>query len=541
MISFLEGWLCTTTLTTSGIAHQYFIGGEHLVLLLQVLGVHFVAFVAFAVYWMVLYPRYFTPFRNIPTPSRRNILTGNYPVLFPDNAWVPLRELAETTPNDGLLRIYSALSGEALLVTSPPAIRDLLSVNAFDFGHQDLVKIAIKRFTGSNLGFLSNDEFKLHRKNMMPAFTVPHVRHLTAIFWAKAQKMASCMATDLRANPFARINFREYVSRATLDNIGLAGMGHDFDTLQHPDNALRNHCRKLILDQTRVFSWVGLLSRYFDMRLVMRLPVKKLREISSSATYLRGVTADVIQARSEKLEKAEDTRTTKDIITVALASGVFEQRHLVDHVMTFLTAGPESTATAFEWTMYELGRRPDMQRRLRDEVTVAIGTDVASTEDAGLRIQALPYLNAFCSEVLRCYPFTPILAKVAQRDTTLMGYRVPKGTVVLYSAEITNHDHTLWGADADEFNPERWMGEGRARSGGATSNYAMLTFGAGPRSCIGVHFARATLGCLVAAVVATFEIELVNPETAGRVKFGQTMKSAEGVFGRLKFVRPVEG
>lgn len=94
--------------------------------------------------------------------KHRTILTGNYPVLFPDNPWVPLRRLAETTPNDGLLRIYSALSGEAILVTSPPAIRDMLTVNAFDYAHQDLVKIAIKRFTGSNLGFLGNDVFKVY-------------------------------------------------------------------------------------------------------------------------------------------------------------------------------------------------------------------------------------------------------------------------------------------------------------------------------------------------------------------------------------------
>ncbi|KAB8227686.1 cytochrome P450 [Aspergillus alliaceus] len=538
MISFLEFWLCTLTLASGGIVHQALTCGEHIALLFQVLGAHVVAFVAFAVYWMILYPRYFTPLGNIPTPSRRRILTGNYPVLFPDNAWVPLRELAETTPNDGLLRIYSTLSGEALLVTSPPAIRDMLTVNAFDFAHQDLVKIAIKRFTGSNLGFLSNDEFKLHRKNMMPAFTVPHVRKLTSIFWAKAQEMVHCMSNELRADPFARINFREYVSRATLDNIGLAGMGHDFQTLKQPDNDLRSHYRKLILDPTRVFSWVGLLSRYFDMRLLMRVPLKKLIEISQSANYLRAVTTAVIQDRSEKLVEAEDNRA-KDIITVALASGVFDERHLVDHVMTFLTAGHESTATAFEWTMYELGRRPEMQSRLRDELREAIGTDLAAV-DFGLRVQNLPYLNAFCSEVLRCYPFSPIIVKVAQQETTLMGQRIPKGTVVLYSAEVSNHDKTLWGPDADKFDPERWIGEGKAKSGGASSNYAMLTFGAGPRNCIGANFARATLECLVAAVLSTFEIELVNPDTAGRLKFGQTKKSAEGVYGRLKFVRPVE-
>jgi hypothetical protein len=88
---------------------------------------------------------------------------------------------------------------------------------------------------------------------MMPAFTVPHVRNLTDIFWRKAQEMVQCIGDELRANPDAPINFREYVSRATLDNIGLAGMGHDFQTLQQPDNDLRSHYRKLILDPTRVF------------------------------------------------------------------------------------------------------------------------------------------------------------------------------------------------------------------------------------------------------------------------------------------------
>ncbi|KAJ6088621.1 hypothetical protein N7486_009882 [Penicillium sp. IBT 16267x] len=535
MRSFLEIWLCALTLTVGGIVHQAFVGGHYTALFYNLIGAELCAFVGFAVYWMILYPRYFTPFRDIPTPSHRTILTGNYPVLFPDNAWVPLRKLVESTPNEGLLRIYSALSGEVILATSAPAIRDMLTVNAFDYAHQDLVKIAIKRFTGSNLGFLSNDDFKLHRKNMMPAFTVPHIRNLTDIFWRKAQEMVQCMGDELRANPDAPINFREYVSRATLDNIGLAGMGHDFQTLQQPDNDLRNHYRKLILDPTRVFSWVGLLSRYFDMRVLMKVPVKKLIEISNSANYLRGITGGIIRQRKEKLVADEDL-SKKDIVTVALASGVFEEHHLIDHVMTFITAGHESTATAFEWTMYELGRRPEMQQLLRAELHDALGTNLAATE-YGPRGQNLPYLNAFCNEVLRCYPFSPIIIKVAKQDSMMIGHRIPKGTVVIYSAEVTNHDKTLWGTDADVFNPDRWIGEGKANSGGASSNFAMLTFGAGPRNCIGANFARATLECLVAAVVSTFEIGLVNPDTAGKLKFGQTNKSAEGVFGQLTFVR----
>jgi high-affinity Fe2+/Pb2+ permease len=77
MISFLGLWLCTVTLASGGIFHQALAGGEHTALHFQVLGAHVVAFVAFAVYWMILYPRYFTPFGNIPTPSVRIHVTSH--------------------------------------------------------------------------------------------------------------------------------------------------------------------------------------------------------------------------------------------------------------------------------------------------------------------------------------------------------------------------------------------------------------------------------------------------------------------------------
>ncbi|KAJ0123825.1 cytochrome P450 [Diaporthe amygdali] len=371
---------------------------------------------------------------------------------------------------------------------------------------------------------------------MLPAFAVPHIRHLSHIFWDKALEMVASMEEQLKSDPESLIELREYVSRATLDNIGLAGMGYDFQSLRQPDSELRTRYKKLLLDPTKVFNWVGLLSRYLDMRLLLEIPVKKLREIKESANYLRAISGRVIQERKEKLI-ASDEAASKDIITVALASGVFADHHLVDHVMTFLTAGHESTATTFEWTMYELARRPEMQLRLRSEVRAALGPDHTAA-DFGPQVSNIAYLNAFCSEVIRCYPFSPIIAKTAQRNTTINGQHIPKGTMVIYSAETTNHDKSLWGPDAHIFNPGRWLGEGMAKTGGASSNFAMLSFGAGPRNCIGQDFARTTLECLVAAMVATFEIELANVDTAGRLRFGQTKKSVEGMWARLKILPP---
>lgn len=80
MITFLEFWLCTLCLTSGGVVHQVFTGGQHIALLFQVLGGHLVTLLGFALYWTVLYPRYFTPLSNIPTPSvRSSHLLTTYP------------------------------------------------------------------------------------------------------------------------------------------------------------------------------------------------------------------------------------------------------------------------------------------------------------------------------------------------------------------------------------------------------------------------------------------------------------------------------
>jgi cytochrome P450 len=76
-----------------------------------------------------------------------------------------------------------------------------------------------------------------------------------------------------------------------------------------------------------------------------------------------------------------------------------------------------------------------------------------------------------------------------------------------------NHSPHIWGADADEFKPERWLGEGNnnSQTGGQSSNYAQITFLHGHRSCIGQGFAKAELKCLAAALFGRFEVAMADP------------------------------
>jgi cytochrome P450 len=367
----------------------------------------------------------------------------------------------------------------------------------------------------------------------MPAFTTAQIKETNYWFWDKCVQMVDCMEAQIQAAPNSPVSMNDWGSRAALDNIGLAGMGYDFEVLEKPDGEVLTHYKKINIKPNSALNWIGLLSNYMSLALLLKLPFKKTLEIEKGAKYVRGLARKVIQERQAKLYDPKGTSERKDIISVSLASGAFSPEQLVEYVMVFLSAGHESTAATFEWAMYELGQRSEMQQRLRAEIRASAAS--METVEAS-HLEKLPYLNAVCCEALRFYPFTPMVIKVAERDTTILGERIPKGTLVNYIPAATNHDKELWGPDADVFNPERWMVPGQAKSGGATSNYAMLTFSAGSRNCLGHAFARAELYCLVAAVVGRFDITLANPDTAGELAAGQVARSKNGVHTIMKVI-----
>lgn len=372
----------------------------------------------------------------------------------------------------------------------------------------------------------------------MPAFSHRHIKNLYPIFWKKGVEMVKCIETDLNkrgsAAKIAKIS--DWASRTTLDIIGAAGMDHDFLSLENPDNELNVQYRKMFMEPSTTLRIIALLGFFFDLRVLHKLPLPRNRELNEGTKYLRNVTRQIIQGKKKKLEKKESAGV--DIISVALASGGFTEEGLVNQMMTFLAAGHETTATALCWTVYALCKHPQIQTRLRDEIRAnlpPISTENPTIPDAAA-VDALPYLNAVCNEVFRFYPPVPLTYREALKDSSVLGTFIPKGTVMVLAADATNHNPDLWGLDAAKFNPERWMGPGRANTGGAESNYSFLSFIHGPRSCIGQAFSKSELACLVAVLVGRFDIELQDPEAQLEVSVGITVAPKDGVLARLNVV-----
>lgn len=197
------------------------------------------------------------------------------------------------------------------------------------------------------------------------------------------------------------------------------------------------------------------------------------------------------------------------------------------------------------WACYGLCQHPEIQTRLRAEIRAHLPSPVGSSDVTSLDIDRVPYLTAVCNEILRYYDVFVWTRREAGVDTSLLGQRIPKGTAIVIPFRAIHRDKSIWGEDADTFNPDRWVsnsksGTPRLTSGGAKSNFGVMSFFHGPRSCIGEAFARAEFACLLAAWVGRFEFELndkaqldeKNLKTAG----GFTTGPVDGLDVRVKIV-----
>ena len=269
-----------------------------------------------------------------------------------------------------------------------------------------------------------------------------------------------------------------WLYRTTLDIIGVAGMGYEFNAIKDPNTELNITYRK-VFAPSRQGNILFILGIFVPSGILGALPIKHNEQVAAAAVAIRNVCRKLIQQKKEA-RRDKQISAHKDILSVAMESGAFTEDGLVDQMMTFLAAGHETTATAMTWALLELCKHPHVQKRLREEVrkslpSIGDRSNSITAED----VERVRYLHAVCNEVLRMHPPVPTLSRVALRDTTILGHFVPKGTRVLICPGAINMSTALWGEDAQTFNPERWMGTRKAHKGGIESTYSFLTFSHG--------------------------------------------------------------
>lgn len=231
-------------------------------------------------------------------------------------------------------------------------------------------------------------------------------------------------------------------------------------------------------------------------------PLPRHRRTRKAITALRtGIQEMIDQRRNSPVEM----ETRDDFLSILLRSRdddgtPMSDEQVIDEAMTFFGAGHETTANGLTWAWYLLATHPDTYDRLRDEVDTALNGRPPVYED----LPRLPYALRVFKESLRLYPPAYIFSRYALHDVEAGGYPIRKGDTVVMSPYAMHRRPDLF-ASPDRFDPDRFTPEREA----ALPRHAYMPFGAGPRICIGNHFALMEGHLLLATLAQRVTFELV--------------------------------
>jgi len=193
--------------------------------------------------------------------------------------------------------------------------------------------------------------------------------------------------------------------------------------------------------------------------------------------------------KEKELEKG-NVSVGKDryVFLDALAAQTHDPIELRSQLLNILLAGRDTTASLLGWLFFILARHPNHYAKLRAAILEAFGPYSAAPDDVitYTSLKNCQYLQHCLNEALRLYAVVPFNSRRAVRDTTIPRGGGPdgqskifvrKGEQVDYSVHIMHRRKDLWGEDADEFRPERWVGR--------KPGWEYLPFNGGPRICLG--------------------------------------------------------
>ncbi|CAE6515556.1 unnamed protein product [Rhizoctonia solani] len=249
--------------------------------------------------------------------------------------------------------------------------------------------------------------------------------------------------------------------------------------------------------------------------LFHKLNFFKLTTTSVDAKLKRGPRDDVVDGKRniDILDKLLEVRDEDgDPLTVD---------ELYAEALLLLVAGSDTTSNTISSLCYHLAIHPEVQQRLQAELDQHIPYDPSKElkTKRGLMIppyesvaeydgvKNLPYLNACVKEALRIHP--PIATGLPRvvppgKSVTVAGQTFKPGSVISVPSYSTNRS-SVWGNDAEEFRPERWL-----EDDSSSLNKYFVPFSVGPRSCIGRNLAHMEVMLVAATLIRRYQIKALS-------------------------------
>ncbi|KAG7443776.1 cytochrome P450 monooxygenase pc-3 [Guyanagaster necrorhizus] len=436
----------------------------------------------------------------------------------------PSDGLGEMTDTHGPYFNLPLLWSDMIFTTSPKQIQIVLATEFQNFEKGERFQNSMKSVLG--LGVFNADGTslpKFHRSMTRPFFTRDRIIHFD-LYDRHAETAISQMKQRLRSG--YPVDFQDLTYRFTLDSATEFLFGSCVNTLTaalpYPQSisivpAEANDARSL---EANEFS-----EAFFEAQEILSSRLRKgwiwpLFEIRKDKTeapmkVVRGFVEPIIQAALKRKESSDSVNEKPEPAAVGddetlldhLVSITSDPAVIRDETLNILIAGRDTTAATLTFLVYFLSMYPDVCTRLREEILTRVGTTRAPTfED----IKEMKYLGAVINETLRLYPAVPFNVRESISATTFPSedpsekpLYIPANTKVSYSVFIMHRRKDLWGPDAEEFDPDRFL-DHRLKQYLIPNPFIFLPFNAGPRICLGQQFAYNEISFMAVRLLQNF-------------------------------------
>lgn len=306
------------------------------------------------------------------------------------------------------------------------------------------------------------------------------------------------------------IDLARLFSRFTIDTFAEIGFGTELQSLasqeEHPFVAALDGAQQIVFLRFLRPPWLWKTLRWIYMGRERSLK-QHIRVIDETIV---GIIVQTLKNRTNGLTPGKKKPTLISMFLDQQSAEHVDPTFLRDIVVNFLIAGRDTMAQALSWCVYALTQHPTVEKKLRQELQTKLPELWTGQADPQMMAQVnrLVYLDAVVKETLRLYPSVPANVKHANRDTVLCdGTFVQAGTCVTVSAYVLGRSESVWGSDAKQFRPERWIDSETGKIV-PVSPFKFNAFSSGPRKCIGVALANSEIKLVLATVLRRFRLEL---------------------------------
>ena len=299
-----------------------------------------------------------------------------------------------------------------------------------------------------------------------------------------------------RLNPDEEVDVVRDMTALTLDTIGLCGFNYRFNSFYRSDN--HPYVESLVRALEAVMKMRGLPLEDITQR-------KTRKKLEEDVSFMNGIADRIIRERRE-VPSADEAKP--DLLGFMLSGLDKQTGERLDDVNiryqmnTFLIAGHETTSGMLSFAVYFLLNNPHVLQKAYEEVDRVLGRDI-NAKPTAQQVNRLVYIGQILKEALRLWPTAPAFGLYPYENETIGGkYKLRKRTFVTVLTAMLHRDKSVWGPQAEVFNPDNFAPEREAK----LPPHAFKPFGNGQRACIGRQFAMTEATLVLGLILQRFKL-----------------------------------